>query len=238
MKDDCEEAGVDYEKMLADDWREVNRLNCYQWVKFARHLDGYVSNAYWLEDSERKAIVVEQRAEAGVQDAGTLVRHDYKDQLPARELPIQDFARVCNTCFLAQKCPAYEADATCSLASRPGIKDHKGLQQMLFALLETQSERALFGAFAERVSGTPLDQQVSKEMQATVEMAAEIQKILSPRDEVSFKAKGPGLIAKLFGGYGRAGQGPPGQRGASSKVDETEALKQIIDVEPDDGGDV
>ena len=224
FKSDCDEFGVNYDDFMADKANEVDRFNGGQWVRYSRDMENYHVNAYWLDANERNELI--DKAQSEWRTAVSVRRHDYSVAPKAKDLATLDYARFCNTCFLNQKCPVYARDSTCQIAGRPNLTDASSIKDVLMMLLELQTERVTFGAFAERVGGTPIDQALSKELANTFSLVKTAREIFDTRDEVTVKAKGTGIIAKLFGGYGKAGQGNP-----STKSDNSGS---VIDIEPND----
>ncbi len=223
---ECKENDIDHDLLLADKSRQVNEWNALQWAKYSRDMLTYNTNAYWLSQEERNAETAEARA--GFRTELAVVRHD-TTPMKVEQHPTLGYARFCNTCFLQTKCPVYEADSTCNLYQATDIADGKDLQNVMMKVMGIQTDRVMFAAMAEKVSGSSPDERVSKEMQNLFGLAKTAKDVFDMRDEVTIKAKGTGLIAKLFGGYGKAGQANPAE--VRDAPDHTE-YNEVIDVEP------
>ena len=207
---DFEELGINEEDILADkDWA-VDQWNCSQWVKYAEDMVEYNTNAYWLTADERSESTALARNEYRTDQA--IIRHDASAVVDVRDHPTQEFGRYCSTCYLASKCPVYEKDTTCTMMANVSITNTTGLRDALGMLLEKQTERALFAMLAERVLGVGADPLVSAELERTFDLALKTKKVFDDRDEVTVTAKGTGLISRLFGGFGKAGQAKPSER--------------------------
>lgn len=113
--------------------------------------------------------------------------------------------RVCNSCFLAQKCPAFEEDATCAYDIPVEIRTRSQLSEVQNSLIEMQAQRVMFMRFAEEMEGGYSDPNLSSEIDR-------LQKMIKTKDELEregFSIKiegssreggaGPGMIARLFG---------------------------------------
>jgi len=194
--EDCRKAGVSYEDFVNDVPSAVNRFNAYQWSEFAKAIEHYNTNAYWMTADERAADTEEGRQEWRTSLA---VRRHSEESLAIADDPKLGVARFCSTCFLNTKCPAYEKDTTCSLFNRPDVRDARDMASGLMALFGVQLERAVFAAMAERVQGTPLGDDTTKQIKGAFELARVIKELADNRDEITVKAKGSGILEKIFG---------------------------------------
>lgn len=223
----AEDAGVDFDAFLADEYNAVNEFSVSQWVRLADDMMSYTLNSYWLDEDEKTAEIVAKREELGM-SVPAEVRHDFSSGVRASEQRVRDFGRYCNSCYLNQRCPAFAPAATCSVLDKVDIKDGAGFRDAILSLVEMQVERVAFGVFSERVSGQPMDHNVSKEMASALNMLEKAKGILAPKrsSSVQITAEGPaagGVIASLFGGYGKAGQGTPGEQYDAEEILDVEA---------------
>lgn len=200
MQAACEAAGVDFTKFLDDQRTAVNRFNCYQWIQYAKEMDAYTINSYWLTEDQKKEIVAQAREKFG---ANMPQRHQAV-MVPVSQLPVMFSSRQCNGCYLNQKCPFYEPDAPCKIAGMPEIETDADLKRLAHHMVGVQAERAMFGAFAEKVNGTPLDDRVSKEMDRALRLAkvADSMGGFEMTATTRVKASGsaaPSILEKMFG---------------------------------------
>lgn len=81
---------------------------------------------------------------------------------------------------------------------------------------------------SERVQNAGINPEVSKEMETLTKLMKDAKEITSVGggDEVTIKAKGSGVISRLFGGYGRSGGG--------SKPSTSENIIDVSPLESDD----
>jgi len=220
----CKELGIDHDRLMADDLEAVNLWNARQWDLYAK--DASLVSGYWTnrmdvkmtskktksfdsKDLEHELALPQQRALAS-QDAG------------ARYL------RSCDNCFLSSSCPAFAPQSACRISTRPKVDTPEDIQDLLNRIIEIQGERVMFAAFAEKAQNMGANPDVSKEMETLTKLVKDTKEIFSVGgDEVTIKAKGSGVISKIFGSYGRGG-------GGGSKPSQSE---KIIDVSPLEGND-
>lgn len=186
LKSKCLDLGLDHDALMLDDNETVLLWTLSQWDRFAKDSDKI--SGYW---DQKKEIAV----------------------MPKRELATPTssvgYLRTCNTCFLSAQCPAFEEDADCKISSTPKVDTPEDIQNLLNLVIQVQSDRVLFGAFAEKVQNAGINPEVSKELETLTKLMKDAKEIVSPvgGDEVLIKAKGSGVISRLFGGYGRSGGG-------------------------------
>ena len=197
----CDAARVDKEAFLRDEYAAVHAFNAHQWALYARDMEAYNTNAYWLTEEERAASTAEARKKWNTSDA--IIRHNPGITFPLNKHPSKEFGRYCNTCFLNQKCPAYQRDATCSITGGVAVQSDRDVKETMIQLFALQTDRVMFGAFAEKVSGTPLDAKVDDGLKLAVKMASTIDKMGEESITLTAKTKGGGLISKLFGDFGK-----------------------------------
>jgi hypothetical protein len=220
----CKEAGVNYDDFVRDQYYAVNTYNLYEWVKYAKDMIKYNTNAYWMTHEKRMDVVQDERERWHTENSEP--RHNLEPRA-LEKIPLLDYARFCNTCFLGGKCPHYKADTTCQIAARPEIRDAKDLQSMLLKLLEIQGERVLFGTFMEKIQGAPLDDRVTSEMQVMFQMSQQLKSLAEGEALVEVRAKGEGAISQLLQAFNNDRKAP----------EEPKKTAQIIDLPEDDGLD-
>ena len=200
-KAECERYDVDFEKFIADDGQEVNKFNCANWVAFSNDMLGYTINSYWLTEEEKGSAIMAARDDWKTDNA--VVRHDHQLPIPVQDIEMLQYARFCNTCFMNQKCPVFEANATCRISQRVAVETGHDLADIAKKLIGLQTERVFMAAFAEKINGTPMDEKLSREMGQAIAMMGQLKQMLESQEEVSIRAKGPqsaGILAKIFGG--------------------------------------
>lgn len=190
LKAKCESLGIEHADLMADDKRAINLWNLYQWVRYS--LDAEKLSGYW---SERKT------------ETTSLVTSSTKTL--ATPVSAVGYSRSCNSCFLSSQCPLFEPDSDCRVPTTQKVDTPDDIQDLLNKVIQIQGDRVMFSAFAERVQNAGINPEVSKELETLTKLMKDAREITSPigGDEVLIKAKGSGVISKLFGGYGRSGGG-------------------------------
>jgi len=220
----CKEWGIDFKKFVDDHIPTVNLFNAKQWTLYAIDLAKDTTRAYWLTEDELANEVADQRKENGM-DLAIVDRRGANTGLSVAQSPAAMSARLCNTCFLASKCPAYQANSNCTVDMPLDIGDDPA--NFMKRMIEVQGQRVMFATFAERMQGGVIDPALTKEMDLLFKITKTAHEVSNTSTEsVTITAKksngGTGIISQIFGGYGRSG-------GGGTKPSESE---QIIDVSP------
>lgn len=122
------------------------------------------------------------------------------DDEPDRVLRIRsESQRQCNTCFLKDKCPAYEPGSNCAYNIPLQIRTRAQRKALHEAMIEMQSQRVLFMRFAEEIEGGYADPNLTKELNVLNKMLADFAEL--EREGWSIRIEGRG------GGEQRAGAG-------------------------------
>jgi hypothetical protein len=197
-----------------DDW------NLSQFNALARDLS--FVGGYW---SEKTDITIKKESE---KDVYSLAQRENAETDLANYDAVSRYSRACNSCFLNAQCPAFRADSDCSIDTRPSLNGYNDYKSLLNKVIEIQSERVLFAAFAEKTQNAGLNPEVSQEIEKLTAVMKDAKTILSQNDEseVTIKAKGSSVISQIFGNYGRAGGG--------SKPSQSEAIIDISPMETED----
>jgi len=195
LKAKCETLGLDHDLLLSDDRITVDKWNLSQWG--ALSADASRVGGYWTKkektmnnEKDKQISVISKTDLASSSDLGSYLRN-------------------CNSCYLSATCPVFEPDSNCKLSSTPKVDTPEDIQQLLNKVIQIQGERVLFASMSERMQNAGLNPEVSSEMETLTKLMKDAREIASPvgSDEVMIKAKGSGVISRLFGGYGRAGGG-------------------------------
>lgn len=111
--------------------------------------------------------------------------------------------RVCDSCFLASKCPQHEPGNNCAYDIPIQIKTRDQFKALQDALIEMQTQRVLFMRFSEELEGGYADPNLSSEMDRLNKMIKQKHEIdegvFSLRMDVKGSGGGPGMLARLFG---------------------------------------
>jgi hypothetical protein len=162
-------------------------------------IKGFQAMREQLADEKPKAdqIVVRQRAEVAIPEGRTLATD------------LLDVPKLCDQCYLIDKCPHFEPNTTCYFRTAIQINDQSSLVELMQMMITMQGQRVLFGRLIEQSEGGYIDQNLSKEMKLLMDLMKDMKEILAPPQEtVTIKASGPakpgggGIISQLFGGGG------------------------------------
>lgn len=110
--------------------------------------------------------------------------------------------RNCDNCYLAPRCPAIRPGAECAYEIPVELKTKDQLMALIRAMLEMQSSRVMFAAFAEELEGQGMDPNLSKEMDRLINMIGRFKDISDTRDvlRVEMEARGSaGVLSRIFG---------------------------------------
>ena len=114
--------------------------------------------------------------------------------------------RQCHTCFLAKKCPAYDPEALCAYDMPLQVRTKEDYANLQNILIDMQTQRVMFGRFAEEIEGGYPDPNLSAEMdrlQKMMKSKAAIEKE-GFSVTISAQASGPGtgqagMLSRMFG---------------------------------------
>tara|TARA_Y100000592_G_scaffold48647_2_gene77090 strand:- start:396 stop:1784 length:1389 start_codon:yes stop_codon:yes gene_type:complete len=218
---ECLKYGVDRDGFLNDDQHQIDLWNCHQWKRYS--MDSEYVGGYWTKrelPSENKSII---KAESKALD------QVFQTTALANGNGFGASLRSCNSCFLSPNCPVYEPDSQCNLSSDPKVNTPQDLQSLVNKVIQIQGERVLFASYAEKIQNNGINPEVSTEVQTLMQVMKDAKEILAPSsdDEITIKAKGSGVISRLFGGYGRSG-------GGGSRPSQSEKIIDVSPMEKDD----
>lgn len=147
----------------------------------------------------------------GLETAVTVGRHDTSDGDDSYEInPQRDSVvvyrdgniRQCDSCYLAARCPQFKEHADCAYKLPIELKTKSQKMAALTALLEMQTSRVMFAAFAEQLEGQGMDPGLSKEIDRLFELTEKYKDIEDTRDMVRFEMEakaGAGVLSRIFG---------------------------------------
>ena len=213
--------GFDYDLIAREDAREVSRLTGYSLLSWAAHLldkrpesdpeDGAIA-LIPSGDTPRKDVKVlrEQRMlPIFGQETSTSVETDMDGNSQIRDRAVlrtsDETIRVCNSCYLAGVCPAYQVDASCSFNFPVEVRTHTQMKALLNSILELQASRVAFARFAEEVNGGYPEETVSKEMDRLFRMAESTKKVEERRERLTVSVEheesggSGGVLSAIFG---------------------------------------
>jgi hypothetical protein len=232
-----EREGFDAVKIEADDKTEILRLSLWSFRQLVDHIDhrrgGVVTPSTDLATSgntEFTGQVVDTSTGEVRNSVATLERPESERKV----LPILGFKstqkegtdeeetqsfmrsasmRQCNSCFLASKCPAFQANYNCAFEMPLVIRTKEQYRSLYDTLIEMQAQRVAFMKMAEDLEGGYADPNLTNEIKV-------LDNLINKRHEMDqegfsitmeAKAKGQaGVLSRLFGrDAGEAAQALP-----------------------------
>jgi hypothetical protein len=144
--------------------------------------------------------------------------------------------RVCDSCFLANKCPAFEPGSNCAYNIPLQIRTRTEYQRTYDAMVEMQTQRVMFMRFAEDLEGGYADPNLSSELDRLTKMM----KVKNDMDSDTFSVRIEGKSAAGGGGS----MGVIGRLFGDKASQRAQELPAPVDVEQvfegeviDDGGE-
>jgi hypothetical protein len=247
---DMERLGVDPDLVAADDRTESTKLAVFSWQQWEdRHARR--SNLAVLPSKQAASQAHHpSNGTAALSNTQAVPRHDtvlpamvltsltsrYKDgegrdviEETAAIASTTTSSRVCDTCYLARNCPAFNPGHACAYAIPVEIRTKDQLQAAMRAMVEMQGQRVMFARFAEELDGQGADPTVSAEMDRFFRVLKDMKDISDTRDVLRLEMEaraGAGMLSRLFGGE-------VGQR-ARAVSTPMEADEVIDALDPDD----
>lgn len=215
-----ESAGFDYQKIEDDDSTELLKLSVWSWDQFIRTLttddsariDNFPDSGYGevdiLQPDNRNTELVRREPENRETVLIPVLGAKYRENSETKDLETVLFKRsesmrICNTCFLRDKCVMYKTDANCAYSIPIEIKTKQDLADLQNTLVEMQVHRVLFMQMAEDIDGGYADPNLSSEMdrlQRMIKAKNDADKqVFSMHIEASNSAAGPGFMEQLLG---------------------------------------
>lgn len=217
LKSKCLRYGIDHDLLLSDDINTVNAWNLTQFDLLSKDLS---LKSQLDREAKRGLVVVSEQKVLTTQIEAKNNKNSLADYDPTKT-----YSRTCNTCFLSAQCPVYEVDSSCKVNTRPVLNTSDDFKDLLHKVIEIQSERVIFSAFAEKTANMGINQEVSNEIEKLTRIMKDAKEIMSQNDEVTIKARGAGVISKIFGSYGKSGGG--------SKPSQSEKIIDVSSMESD-----
>jgi len=110
--------------------------------------------------------------------------------------------RMCDTCFVAANCPAFQLGNTCAFNLPVEIKTKEQVRSLLNAIVEMQAQRVAFSRFAEELNGGYPDPNTSQEMDRLFKMFKMIKDLEDTSSFVKMTVEARnsgGVLSQIFG---------------------------------------
>jgi hypothetical protein len=249
-------AGLDVDKILEDDSKEVCRLAVWSYQQYEARLNGMtddellyinnddmdgVSNAETLPlvpdnktPSVRK-LMPREDAEMGNlpvfgYDLSTTVDEDgtIKDVQTVQSQSTS--LRACDTCFVASNCPAFKPQSVCAFKLPIEVKTKDQLKSLINAVIEMQGQRVAFMRFAEEMSGGYADPNVSQEIDRLFKLIKTTKELDDSREFIRMTVErqgSSGVLSSIFGDKAQALKELPD--GGLNEEQTTKIIKQSLE---------
>ena len=222
-------AGIDVDKILEDDPKEVCRLAVWSYIQFERKVNGMSTDEGFLYDNSDGMEVVPnaETTPTDIDNKGSQVRKLMpRDPAEMGNLPVFGYElntvveddgtikdvqtvqsqatslRVCNTCFVATNCPAFKPDSVCAFKLPIEVKTKDQLKSLINAIIEMQGQRVAFMRFAEEMSGGYADPNVSQEIDRLFKLIKTTKELDDSREFIRMTVErqgGAGVLSSIFG---------------------------------------
>jgi len=229
-----ERAGLDFDKILADDAVEISKLAVWSYQQYEDWHRRLGENVVTMSDE----LVPQQNAEtppAEVTPRGVGMRKleqrkpEEMGVLPVLGVEVQRVLepdddgnmvikdvttlrsnstslRVCDTCFVAANCPAFKPQNTCAFNLPVEVKTKEQLKSLINALLEMQGQRVAFAKFSEDLNGGYPDPNVGQEMDRFFKMLKTIKDLDDSREFIRMTVERQGAGGVLSAIFGDRAQ--------------------------------
>ena len=224
-----EAAGLDFDKILADDAVEVSKLAVWsfqrleEWLnngslisdisdeKLPTNLAQTTPNTTDISVAESNKLISRNPAEMttlpvlGV-EVSRVIETDENGRDVLKDVPVirsnSTSLRQCNTCFVKDNCPAFKPDNACAFSLPVEVKTKEQLKGLINSLLEIQGQRVAFAKFTEDLNGGYPDPNVGQEMDRFFKMLKTIKELDESKEmmRVTVERNGAaGVLSSLFG---------------------------------------
>lgn len=226
-------AGFDYDKIRADDPKELLRMSLWSWQQLMNKINKTSTGV-----TAPMNFSDEEFSEVDYDDVGTLPATVQKrlptasprDPNQKRVIPFIDFdvdmvkvkgkdgkeeevarpkvrirsesMRLCDTCFLAPKCPMFEENTTCAYDIPIQVDTREQMEALMNSLVSMQTQRVLFMKMAEDMEGSGLDPILSGEIDRLGKLIEKKHSIEQEGFSLTITAKQQGqmnTLDRLFG---------------------------------------
>lgn len=175
--------------------------------------DGMPLTPQLLEVEENRQRLADEQRESGdivVRQPRTVAQANKPINTDLLDIP-----KVCDQCYLMDKCPHYKPKHSCYYTNSVKIGSPNDLVDLVKMVLEIQGQRVLFGRVIEQSEGGYIDKNLSDEMKRLLEYMKMFKDLSAPHDsgegiEIKVKGKaatqaaqgGGGVLSAIFGNGG------------------------------------
>lgn len=219
-------AGLNVDRILEDDDKEVCRLAVWSYQQYEARLNGVTENLYINSEGSE----VEQSGETTPSnidkrppearkieprnpvEMGNLpvFGYEYKDVVDddgtiksIGTVSSQHVSlRMCDTCFVASNCPAFKPQSTCAFKLPVEVKTKDQLSALLNAIIEMQGQRVAFMRYSEELNGGYADPNVSQEIDRLFKLVKTANDMSGTKEFIQITAQrqgSAGVMSAIFG---------------------------------------
>ena len=141
----------------------------------------------------------------------TIVEQDEQGHDVLKEVPVvrsqSATLRQCNTCFVANNCPAFKPDNACAFNLPVEVKTKEQLKSLINAVIEMQGQRVAFMRFSEEMNGGYADPNVSQEIDRLFKLIKTVKELDDSREfiRMTVERQGTGgVLSAIFGDKAQA----------------------------------
>lgn len=261
-----EREGFDAAAIEADDSKEILRLSIWSWQQQVAALDrhstrgvvGTPEDAADEVNTEPDGGTVVTPPE---ENRNQITTREVRDLIPLpvmgigktterytddegvtqrRDLPLVEIRsasmRICDTCFLKDKCPGFKPNSNCVYNIPVELKTKEQYRALQDSLIEMQTQRVMFMKMAEDMEGGYADPNLSNEVDRLQKLIAAKADIESESFSVQIQGKGSpgqmGLVSRLFGrDAGQEAQALPAVLSADKVIESNEIFEaELVDL--------
>jgi hypothetical protein len=221
-------AGLDVDKILEDDPKEVCRLAVWSYIQFERKVNGMNDEGFLYDNSgEMEVVSNAETTPSDIDNKGSQVRKLMpRDPAEIGNLPVFGYEintvveedgtikdvqtvqsqasslRACDTCFVASNCPAFKPQSVCAFKLPIEVKTKDQLKSLINAIIEMQGQRVAFMRFAEEMSGGYADPNVSQEIDRLFKLIKTTKELDDSREFIRMTVErqgSAGVLSSIFG---------------------------------------
>jgi hypothetical protein len=249
-------AGLDVDKILEDDPKEVCRLAVWSYQQYEARLNGMNNDDFLYDNSEGNEVSTNaETAPSHIDNKVPKVRKvearslDEMTNLPVfgyqletivddegtikdvTNLTSQDMSlRACDTCFVAANCPAFKPANSCAFKLPVSVKTKDQLKSLINAMIEMQGQRVAFMRFAEEMNGGYADPNVSQEIDRLFKLIKTTKELDDSREFIRMTVErqgSAGVLSSIFGDKAQMLRELPD--GGLNETETTQIIKQSLE---------
>lgn len=218
--------GFDSSAVEADNTDELLRVSIWSWQQFVAHISGGVTNDSTAQigvnpenphdpvdnqgyENRNRELAIRRETKpipgVGFAQRKTYTTNDDGTQAETEETQVfrrSDSARVCNNCFLKDKCPEFLENANCAYGIPLHIETPSQVAALEDAIITMQAQRVIFMQMVEEMEGGYADPNLSSEIDRLgrlIKARRESEKEGFTLHVEGSQTKGSSLMTDLFG---------------------------------------